>query len=242
MRILVLNWQDWENPKSGGAEVHLKEVFSRIARSNDVTLFCSSFPHAAPDATLSGIHVIRRGGRYLFNIRVFFAYRKTFRGKFDIVIDDWNKIPFFTPLYVKEPLMGIVHHLFDKSIFTETNWLLATYVYVMERIALKIYRDVPFIVGSKSTHDELLKHGFTEITQINYGVDHDLYRPSVEKPVVEEGFVPLFTRFWIAPDVDCRPTKAQLKSLERTAMIQVLCHLGIITLIVGIVLIIIHFS
>ena len=48
LNILVLNWQDITNPLAGGAEVHLHEVFERIAaRGHRVTLFCHHFPGAA---------------------------------------------------------------------------------------------------------------------------------------------------------------------------------------------------
>ena len=31
MNILLVNWQDPENPQSGGAEIHLFEIFGRLA-------------------------------------------------------------------------------------------------------------------------------------------------------------------------------------------------------------------
>ncbi len=178
MKILVVNWQDIKNPLAGGAEVHLHEVFSRIVRmGHEVTLFCSSFPGARPEETLEGIHIIRRGGRYLFNFRFLFEYLMRFRRQqFDIVVDDMNKIPFFTPLFIQEPLYGITHHLFGKSIFLETNFLLGSYVHWMERWAVALYkrRKIPFIVGSPSTERELKNAGFRseDVALINYGVDH----------------------------------------------------------------------
>ena len=159
MRILIVNWQDIKNPQAGGAEVHLHEVFSRIARmGHEVTLYCSSFPGAQHEETINGIRVIREGGRYLFNFRFFFTYLTRFRRQqFDIVVDDMNKIPFFTPLFVKRPIYGVTHHLFGKSIFLEVNFILATYVYLMERMAAWLYKRtrIPFIVGSPSTLAEL---------------------------------------------------------------------------------------
>lgn len=39
LHILVFNWLDRLNPRAGGAEVHLREVFGRLARSgHHVTL------------------------------------------------------------------------------------------------------------------------------------------------------------------------------------------------------------
>ncbi len=178
MNILVVNWQDIKNPLAGGAEVHLHEVFGRISSmGHRVTLFCSSFPQAPAEEMIDGIRVVRRGGRYVFNFRFLAEYFVHFnRGEFDIVVDDMNKIPFFTPLFVRTPIYGVTHHLFRKSIFLETNVALASYVYWMERWAVAIYkkRRIPFIVGSPSTEKELLESGFRreDVALINYGVDH----------------------------------------------------------------------
>ena len=184
MKILIFNWQDIKNPHAGGAEVHLHEVFSRIANmGHDVTLFCSSFPGAASEEMMNGIRVIREGGRYLFNFRVPFRYFTRFRReRFDLIIDDMNKIPFFTPVFVREPLYIVTHHLFGKSIFLEVPWPLAMYVYLTERMGFGLCksRDMPFIVGSPSTKQELLDIGIQtdRVEVINYCVDHDVHKPS----------------------------------------------------------------
>jgi glycosyltransferase involved in cell wall biosynthesis len=182
VRILIFNWQDLKNPLAGGAEVHLHEVFSRIARrGHDVVLYCSTFPGAKPVEDVGGITVFREGGRYLFNFRVPQAYFSRFRKeRFDIVIDDLNKIPFFTPLFVREPLYGVTHHLFGGSVFREINPILAAYVYVMERGAVWYYRrkGIPFIVGSPSTMRELVGRRFPpdRVAVVNYAVDHAVHR------------------------------------------------------------------
>lgn len=184
MNILVINWQDITHPLGGGAEVHLHQIFSRIAhKGHRVTLLCSAFPGAPSEEMLDGIRVIRRGGRYLFNFRAAFVYLTRLRRKdFDVVVDDLNKIPFFTPLYVRRPLFGIAHHLFDKSIFLETNPALAAYVYLMERLALAVYRrfQTPFMIVSPSTQEEFLRKGFTRdrLPVVYNCVDHSVYKPT----------------------------------------------------------------
>jgi glycosyltransferase involved in cell wall biosynthesis len=184
MKILIFNWQDIKNPHAGGAEVHLHEVFSRIAKmGHEITLFCSSFKGGAYQEHINGITVIRTGGRYLFNFLVPLYYFMRFRREnYDLVIDDMNKIPFFTPLYVREPLYIITHHLFKKSIFLEVPWPLAMYVYLTEKAGFGLCRSrrIPFIVGSPSTKQELLEidipDGQVEI--INYCVDHEVHKPN----------------------------------------------------------------
>ena len=181
MKILVVNWQDITHPLAGGAEVHLHEVFERIAAGgHDVTLYCSSYPGAVQEERRRGIRIIRRGGRYLFNFRWILAYLRRFRGEgFDVVVDDMNKIPFFASLYVREPVFGVTHHLFGKSIFKEAWLPLAVYVWLMESIAVKIYKTkrTPFVVGSPSTQDELVARGFRreDVPVVHYGVDQALH-------------------------------------------------------------------
>ncbi len=183
MKILIFNWQDIRNPLSGGAEVHLHEIFSRIAQlGHEVTLYCSSFKGAKREENIGGIRVIREGGRYLFNFRVVYKYITKFRkGNYDIVIDDMNKIPFFTPLYVRKPLFFIVHHLFNKSIFLEAPLPMALYVYFMEKIGIYICKKmgVPVIVVSPSTKAEMIEKGIdSQKIYFAYNcVDHKLYKP-----------------------------------------------------------------
>ena len=55
MNILLINWQDRANPHAGGAEIHLFEIFGRLAaRGHRVRLICSGVagrPPSCPDGT-----------------------------------------------------------------------------------------------------------------------------------------------------------------------------------------------
>jgi glycosyltransferase involved in cell wall biosynthesis len=178
MNILLLNWQDVTNPLSGGAEVHLHEIFKRIAaRGHSITLFCSRYRGAATDEVIDGIRIMREGGRNLFNYRVYPRYMRQFRSRFDIIVDDINKIPFYTPLFVQEPLVGILHHFFGKSIFAETHPPGALYVLGAEWLAQRVYRNTPMAVVSESTKQELLSYGFREenLFLVPNCVDHTAY-------------------------------------------------------------------
>ena len=162
MKILVINWQDRKNPLSGGAETHLHEIFSRIAeKGNEVTLLCSSFNNAPKRETVDGINVIRIGKRYNFNFYVPYAIQKLVRkNNYDIVIDDINKIPFFTPLYIKEkPILVILHHFFGRSIYREAIFPSACYIDISERLVPFVYAKEVFSVVSESTKKELVKMG-----------------------------------------------------------------------------------
>ena len=181
LNILVFNWQDITNPLAGGAEVHLHEVFERIAaRGHRVTLFCHRYPGSRKEESRNGIRIIRKGGRFFFNFHVFLEYIRCFRKEnYDVIVDDVNKIPFYTPLFVRRPIQGVTHHLFGKSIFLEAPWPLALYVYLSERLIKPIYKNVHFIIGSPSTFNEYRLWGFPEskIAVINYCVNHSTYYP-----------------------------------------------------------------
>jgi glycosyltransferase involved in cell wall biosynthesis len=182
MRILVINWQDLKNPLAGGAEDHLHRVFSRIARIHDVTVLCSHFDGAPTEETVDGLRIVRHGSRTLFNYSVPGIYRRIRNRGFDLVVEDLNKIPFFTPLYVREPLVGIGHHLFRSSIFRQTNPVAAGYVYGMETVALRYYarKRIPFIINSPSTFNDFAAHGFSakDLTVVYPAINHDLFRPA----------------------------------------------------------------
>jgi len=195
MRILLLNWQDIKNPAGGGAEVYLQQIFKRLAaQGHEITLLCSQFSDAPKEEVIDGIHIVRKGNRNLFNYIVPIEYERKFhREHYDIVIDDINKIPFYTPIYVREPLLGMVMHLFSTSIFREASIPAASYVYCAERLARSVYRNTPLVAISESTRTELLSHGCTRenVFLVPCAVNHSAYRqlPGVIKTELMIGYV-----------------------------------------------------
>ncbi|MCK5738982.1 glycosyltransferase family 4 protein, partial [bacterium] len=180
-RILVINWQDITHPQAGGAEVHYHEIFKRLVeRGHSVTVLCCHYPGAPKTEIIDGIQIVRSGGRNWFNFIVPSQYRKLSRSQpFDVVFDDINKIPFYTPLFVKEPLIAIVHHLFGQSIYKEAGFIGASYVYLAEKLVSKIYRSTPVAAVSPSTRDDLIGRGFQreQIELIYNGIDAAVYTP-----------------------------------------------------------------
>ncbi|HZD03861.1 MAG TPA: glycosyltransferase family 4 protein, partial [Longimicrobiales bacterium] len=181
LRILVVNWLDRENPQAGGAETHLHEVFGRMARGGDrVTLLCSGWRGSEPRAELDGIHVHRVGGRYTFS----FHARRYFRrhlapAGFDVIVEDLNKVPLFTPRWSDIPVVLLVHHLFGVTAFQEANPALAGATWLLERPVPWIFRSVRTVAISESTRQDLVRRGLApeRITVIPNGIDVGRYRP-----------------------------------------------------------------
>lgn len=179
MRILVMNWQDRTHPQSGGAEVHLHEIFGRIARmGHEVSLLCCAHGTAPSYEVLDDIHIYRIGNRPTFNYHVPLWWKRYGQSmKVDIVIDDINKIPFMTPLFVKQPVLAVIHHFFGRAIFNEVGWLAGTYVKLFEDRIGNIYRSTPVCTVSDSTRTECLERGFpaANVAVIHNAIDHRHY-------------------------------------------------------------------
>ncbi len=183
-RILFINWRDIRNPEAGGAEVHLHEISRRIAAlGHSVTLLASRFAGAAEEEVIDGVRVIRCGGKFTFNFHVVGAFRRLASERpFDVVVDDINKIPFYTPLFVKTPILALAHHLFGRTIFLEASLPVALYVFLSESLIPLLYRNTRFVVVSNSTRDEMLKRGLKpeNISIVYNAVDHSRYKPLAE--------------------------------------------------------------
>ena len=183
MRLLVLNWQDRENPQAGGAETHLHEIYGRLAaRGHDVTLLCSGFAGGAPTTVLDGMRVHRVGGRWDFPLHVRAGYRalRAAGGPFDVVIEDINKLPLFTPLWVEERVDVVIPHLFGWTAFREASVPVAATVVAAERFIPRVYRGCEFTAISESTRDDLVGRGIPRArTRVIYcGIDSAFYTPA----------------------------------------------------------------
>lgn len=179
MNLLALNWNDLKNPYGGGAEVHLEELLRRLVTyGHQVTLFCSGWSGCLPEETVEGVKIIRRGNRYNFNlVAPFYLRRLVKRQRFDLLIEDINKIPFYTPLYLNLKTLVVVPHLFATTVFHEINFVLGSYIYLAERPMVHFYKGLPFNVISESTADDIVERGIPreDISIIHCGIDRELY-------------------------------------------------------------------
>jgi glycosyltransferase involved in cell wall biosynthesis len=161
MNILVVNWQDWKNPLAGGAEVYLYEIFSRlIKKGHNVMLLASRAQRQSRYENIDGFQIYRIGKRPNFNFLVPTALRTLLRhNKVDIIIDDLNKIPFYSPLFTRRKVLPVLMHLFRKAIYRETNFLSASYVFLAESVIPCFYPSSRFVAISHSTAEDLRSIG-----------------------------------------------------------------------------------
>ena len=161
MNILVINWQDWKNPQAGGAEIYLYEIFSRlINKGHKITLLCSRAVGQSRNEILDGFEIYRIGKRSNFNFFVPTAMRSILRHrKIDIVVDDLNKIPFYSPIFTRKKVLPMLMHIFRTTIYRETNFLFASYVFFTEMIIPYLYPRSNFVAISNSTAEDLKEIG-----------------------------------------------------------------------------------
>src|SRR2546425_4076931 len=131
VRILLVNWNDRENPHAGGAETHLHEIFGRLARGGHaIDLVASGWPGAPRAAELGGLRVHRSGGRHTFALRARGVVRRLLRANsYDVVVGDINKLPLFLPTLTDRPFCALVPHLFGATAFREASWPIASVVW-----------------------------------------------------------------------------------------------------------------
>jgi glycosyltransferase involved in cell wall biosynthesis len=192
LRIVLVNWQDRENPQAGGAETHLHEIFGRLAsQGHEISLLCGGWPGCPPRATLDGIEVVRVGTRQSFRFLARRGYQQHFADRpVDVLVEDINKMPLHTPGWRKGPVVAVVPHLFGSTVFQELPAPLAVAVWMAERPLPWVYRHVPFEAISESTADDLVARGIprTSIRVIYCGIDSQQYSPAPQ----ERAAAPLF--------------------------------------------------
>jgi glycosyltransferase involved in cell wall biosynthesis len=181
VRLLVVNWQDLEHPEAGGAEIHLHEIFERIAgRGHRVTLMCGGWRGGPARTERHGIDIHRVGTRQTFPFLARRYYRSNLAERDDdILIEDINKIPLYTPFWRARRVLALVPHLFGGTVFREAPTPLATAVWLAERPLPFVYRDTPFEAISESTAEDLVARGIARerVRVIHPGVYADRYTP-----------------------------------------------------------------
>lgn len=181
LKILVVNWLDRENPQAGGAEAHLHQIFGRLAaRGHRVTLLTSGWRGCASTAELDGIRVHRCGGRHTLSLAAPRHYRRHLRDEpTDVVVEDLNKVPFFTPLWTQAPVALLVHHLFGATAFLEASPPLAAATWLLERPVPRVFRGLPTVAVSESTREDLVRRGLDrdQIEVIPNGIDLETFAP-----------------------------------------------------------------
>ncbi|MCX8012468.1 MAG: glycosyltransferase family 4 protein, partial [Desulfobacterota bacterium] len=183
MNILMLMWRDIKNPTAGGAGRATHELCRRwVKKGHRVTVFTSSFPQGQEYEKFEGYEIIRKGSIFTHYLYAPIYYKRYFKGKYEVVIDQINTIPYFSPCYVHEAKIFVyIHQLCREIWFYELPFPLSLMGYLSEPFYLKLYRKFPTITVSSSTKDDLLSLGFSNVFVVPNGIDFETLTNSEEK-------------------------------------------------------------
>lgn len=179
--LLAINYRDPSHPEAGGAELHLEQVLlDAVRRGWRVTWLATTFPGGAAEDEHKGMRVLRRGSWWNFNFVVPGVLAREFAGARapELIVEDVNKLPCFTPWFTRVPVAVIVPHLFGSTVFREANLVVAAYVLLLESLIPFAYGRCRFLVISESTQADLVARGIARerVAVVHCGVDHERYR------------------------------------------------------------------
>jgi glycosyltransferase involved in cell wall biosynthesis len=179
----MLSWRDLEDVEAGGSEIHAHEIAKRWASAGlEVTLRTSYAQGRATTVTRDGYRVIRRAGRYAVFPRAIVTEATERNGPWDALVEIWNGVPFFSPLWNRgRPTVVFLHHVHAemwRMVMPENERLAKAGEFLEAKLAPPLYRRTPIVTLSESSKAELV---------------HDLgFRPE-RVTVVPPGIDPRFT-------------------------------------------------
>lgn len=157
-RVSMLAWRDLDDPEAGGSEVHASTVASLWAEAGIEVTMRTSF--AAGQSQMSwrdGYRVIRKAGRYMVFPRAAFSEMMGWHGGSDGLVEIWNGMPFFSPVWARTPHITFLHHVHAEMWDMTLPPQLARMGRLLEsRIAPPFYRRTPTVTLSTSSKRELV--------------------------------------------------------------------------------------
>jgi glycosyltransferase involved in cell wall biosynthesis len=164
LRILVLNWRDPKHPQAGGAEAYLFEQAKLWTQwGHHVEWLTAGFPGCSRVEMLDGIRIRRVGNALTVYLALPLAYLREFSGRFDVIVDSSNGIPFFSPLFTSTPKICVMYHV-HREVFKKhlPRWLAGILAWCEEKFVPFLYRKAHFVTISEDTLQEMQRVGIAK--------------------------------------------------------------------------------
>ena len=161
-RIHLLAWRDLDDVEAGGSEVHAAEIARLWSEAGIEVVMRTSYAQGHPPTEVrDGYQVIRKAGRYLVFPRAAASEAMHRYGRRDGLVEIWNGMPFFSPLWAVGPRVVFLHHIHADMWKMVLPPRLARLGDTVERyVAPRLYRRSRMITLSPSSKAEMLEVGF----------------------------------------------------------------------------------
>jgi glycosyltransferase involved in cell wall biosynthesis len=173
-RVHTMAWRDLDDPDAGGSEVHADEFMRRWAAAGlEITHRTSAAAGQPVESMRNGYRVIRRGSRYSVFPRTIASELTRRMGRYDALVEIWNGVPWFSPVWCHTPRITFLHHVHGPMWGQMLPGPLAGFGRVLEaRLAPPFYRRTQMVTPSEATREELLELGFRpeRVLAVNNGV------------------------------------------------------------------------
>ena len=179
--ITMVAWRDLDDPEAGGSELHAHRIAACWSAAGlTVELRTSMVPGQPERIIRDGYTVVRRGGRYQVFFQVMIeGLRRRWR-RDEALVEIWNGMPFFGPLWFKGPRVVILHHvhgpMWKLALSPPLAWVGET---IEKRLAPPMYRSSRVLTLSESSKHEIIE-------QLHLSSD----RIDVIAPGIEDRFQP----------------------------------------------------
>jgi glycosyltransferase involved in cell wall biosynthesis len=181
VKIGFVAWRDLANSRAGGSEVLIDALASGLVRAGHSVVVVAGGPIAERS------YPIRSGGG-TFSQYVLAPFRaKQHLRDCDVIVDVSNGIPFFAPLWTKQPVVHLVHHVHTAQWPQHFPWPIARFGSILEsRVAPRLYRWCEHVAVSPSTRQEMIELGTSERRV------HVMFNPVSVQPPPARSSSPLF--------------------------------------------------
>lgn len=157
-RVHVLAWRDLADVEAGGSEVHAATICRLWAEAGiDVTMRTSYAQGSPPESRRHGYRVVRRAGRYMVFPRGIASEWAGRHGPRDGLVEIWNGVPWFSPVWARGPKVTWLHHVHGPMWDLVLPPKLARIGHILEhRVAPPFYRRTNVVTLSDSSRRELI--------------------------------------------------------------------------------------
>ena len=182
--VVLVAWRDMWHPQQGGAEIYITKVAHKLRDSGyNVIFFTERYKDSKEEETIDGIKYIRKGNAITLHLIFPQYYKKHLSKDTDILIENFNAVPFYVPkLNINN--LTVIHHVQEQEWIKQFGKTIGSFIanYFKKQLT-KLYAKEKIVTVSPSSMEELIDIGFRkENIEIVYNGIEVPVSNSIEKP------------------------------------------------------------